>query len=158
MARNKNTEDTVVETEKELSPEAIAAREAVASRPRQSVVRFLEYYLIVRDAAPDELERLFGDQVDTLEAHAEAIENPIQKAIETATKAQVDRAVKALENDDELNGYASFVFDEEKFAAKTAPKKERKVRTVAEKAEDLISNASEKDLAVLAEMLKARGL
>ncbi|AZV01788.1 hypothetical protein SEA_UNPHAZED_26 [Microbacterium phage Unphazed] len=157
MAPKKNTE--TVETEsRELSPEAIAAREAVASRPRQSVVRFLEYYLIIRDSAPDELDRLFGDQVEVLEAHAAEIDNPIQKAIEAATKAQTERAVKALENDDALNGYANFVFDEEKFAEKTRVKQPRTKKTIAEKAEDLFSNASAEDLDALAEMMKARGL
>ncbi|QDF16977.1 hypothetical protein SEA_YELLOWPANDA_25 [Microbacterium phage YellowPanda] len=153
----KNT-DTVETETKELSPEAQAAREAVASRPRQSVVRFLEYFLIVRDTAPDEIDRLFGDQVSVLEAHADEIENPITKAIETATKAQLDRAIKALENDDELNGYASFVFDEEKFAEKTRPKQARTKKTIVEKADDLFSNASQEDLDALAEMMKARGL
>ncbi|QPX62670.1 hypothetical protein SEA_XITLALLI_25 [Microbacterium phage Xitlalli] len=158
MAPKKNTE-TVENTEtRELSPEAIAAREAVASRPRQSVVRFLEYYLIIRDSAPDELDRLFGDQVEVLEAHAAEIDNPIQKAIEAATKAQTERAVKALENDDALNGYANFVFDEEKFAEKTRVKQPRTKKTIAEKAEDLFSNASAEDLDALAEMMKARGL
>ncbi|QDF15936.1 hypothetical protein HWC34_gp26 [Microbacterium phage Alex44] len=157
MAPKKNTE--TVETEsRELSPEAIAAREAVASRPRQSVVRFLEYYLIIRDSAPDELDRLFGDQVEVLEVHAAEIDNPIQKAIEAATKAQTERAVKALENDDALNGYANFVFDEEKFAEKTRVKQPRTKKTIAEKAEDLFSNASAEDLDALAEMMKARGL
>ncbi|QQO39371.1 hypothetical protein SEA_CRUNCHYBOI_28 [Microbacterium phage CrunchyBoi] len=161
MARNKNTEtETVTEEVKELSPEAIAAREAVASRPRQSVARFVEYFMIVRDTAPDELERLFGDQIPALEEAAASgrVENPIQKAIETATTAQKERAFKALENTDALNGYADFVFDAEVFEAKTAPKKERVRKTVAEKAEDLLSSASEADLKALAEMLAARGI
>ncbi|QYC53794.1 hypothetical protein SEA_EUGENEKRABS_24 [Microbacterium phage EugeneKrabs] len=156
MAPKKNTEETV--ESKELSPEALAAREAVATRPRQSVVRFLEYFSIVRDAAPDELERLFGSQIEVLEQHVDEIESPIQKAVQKATQDQLDRAIKALENEDALNGYASYVFDEEVFAEKTRVKQPRQKKTVAEKAEDLLSTASEDDLAALAEMMKARGL
>lgn len=157
MAPKKNTEETVTET-KELSPEAEAARLAVATRPRQSVVRFLEYYSIVREVAPDEVERLFGDQAEVLEQHVDEITSPVLKAIEAATQAQLDRAIKALENTDELNGYASFVFDEEKFAEKTAPKKTRARKSPEAKAEDVLTSASDDDLAALAELMKARGL
>ncbi|QJD51274.1 hypothetical protein SEA_ALOEVERA_25 [Microbacterium phage AloeVera] len=149
--------DTTTETV-ELSPEARAAREAVATRPRQSVVRYVQHYVTIRDTAPEEVERLFGSQVEELEAVAAQVENPVQTAIEKATNDQRDRSIKALENEDELNGYANYVFNKETFDEKTREKKPRVKRTVAEKAEELISEASDDDLKALQALLAARGL
>ena len=143
---------------KELSPEALAAREAVANRPRQSVVRFVELYVIIRDAAPEKLEEYFGSQIDELEAVADKVENKIAKAIETATSNQLEIATKALENNDPLNGYASYVFDEAVFEDKTKPKVARVKKTVVDKAQDLLSEATDDDLKALQELLAARGL
>ena len=150
--------DTTAPETVELSPEAIAAREAVASRPRQSVVRYVELYNIIREAAPEKLDEYFGSQVEELEAVSDRVENKIAKAIETATQNQLEIATKALENSDPLNGYASYVFDPEVFEEKTRVKQPRTKKTVADKAKDLLAEASDEDLRALHEMLAARGL
>ena len=155
MARKNDTE-TVESTE--ISEAAAATRAEIGNRPRQSVVRLVEHYVTIRDAAPEEVERLFGSQVDELEANADKVRNPIQAAIEKATADQLDRSIKAMENEDALNGYANFVFDQEKFDEKTREKKPRVKRTVAEKAQDLLAEASDEDLKALQELLAARGL
>ena len=155
MARKNDTE-TVESTE--ISEAAAATRAEIGNRPRQSVVRLVEHYVTVRDAAPDEVERLFGAQAEVLEANADKVRNPIQAAIEKATADQLERSIKAMENEDALNGYASFVFDQEKFDEKTREKKPRVKRTVAEKAQDLLAEASDDDLKALQELLAARGL
>lgn len=155
MAR-KNTEETVESTD--ISDAAAATRAEIGNRPRQSVVRFVQHYVTIRDAAPEDLDRLFGSQVDALEAVADKVENPITKAIETATAAQVARSIAALENEDALNGYAAYVFDQEIFDEKTREKKPRVKRTITEKAEDLLSEASDAELEALKALLAARGL
>lgn len=154
MAKKNDT----VETATDVSEAAARTRAEIGNRPRQSVKRFVEYYKIIRDAAPEELERLFGSQVETLEANADKVEDPIQRAIEKVTAEQVDRAVKALENDDALNGYAGYVFDQELFDEKTREKQPRARKTVADKAKDLLAEASDEDLKALQELLAARGL
>lgn len=154
MAR-KNTEET---TSTEISEAAAATRAEIGNRPRQSVKRFVEHYVTIRDAAPEELERLFGSQIDVLESNADKVENPIQVAIEKATADRVALSIKALENEDPLNGYAAYVFDQEAFDEKTRVKQPRVKRTVAEKAQDLLSEATDEDLKALQELLAARGL
>ena len=157
MARKNNT--ATVETEaKELSPEAIAAREAVANRPRQSEVRFVEYFKIIEEAAPERLDEFFGDQVYDLREVADKVGNPIQDAIEKAVAGRLELAIKALENTDPLNGYAGHVFDKEKFEEKTRPKTVRTKKTVVDKVESDIANASDEELAAIAELMKARGI
>jgi hypothetical protein len=148
-------QDTTTET---VSPAAAATRAEIGNRPRQSVVRYVQYYIIVRDTAPDQLDELFGDQVTALEAVADKVTNPIQEAIEKATATQHDLAIKALENDDALVGYANYVFDPEVFAEKTRERQPRVKRTVAEKAQDLLAEASDADLEALRELLAARGI
>jgi len=155
MAPRKNE---VTEETGTVSDAAAATRAEIGNRPRQSVVRLVEHYVTVRDAAPDEVDRLFGSQVDVLEANADKVRNPIQVAIEKATADTLERSIKALENEDALNGYASFVFDQEKFDEKTRVKQPRVKRTVAEKAQDLLAEATDEDLAALQELLAARGL
>ena len=155
MARK--NDETVTEST-EISEAAAATRAEIGNRPRQSVVRLVQHYVTIRDTAPEEVERLFGSQVDELEAVADKVENPVAKAIENATNAQRDRSIAAMENTDELNGYANFAFDQEKFDEKTREKKPRVKRTVAEKAQDLLAEASDDDLKALQELLAARGL
>ena len=154
MARTKNETETVTE----ISEAAAATRAEIANRPRQSQVRLVEYFAIVREAAPEKLTELFGDQVEVLEENVDRVENPLLAAIQKATDAQVSIAVKALGNDDKQNGYAGFRFDQEAFDAKLAPKKTRVRKTVAEKTEDLLESASTEDLEALAAMLRAKGL
>ena len=154
---SRKNDETVTEST-EISEAAAATRAEIGNRPRQSVVRLVEHYVTIRDAAPEEVERLFGSQVDELEANADKVRNPIQAAIEKATADQLDRSIKAMENEDALNGYANFVFDQEKFDEKTREKKPRVKRTVAEKAQDLLAEASDDDLKALQELLAARGL
>jgi len=155
MARTKNDE-TVESTE--VSEAAAATRAEIGNRPRQSVKRFVEHYVVIRETSPEDVERLFGDQVDILEENASKIDNPVQTAIEKATAELKDRSIKALENEDPLNGYAGFVFDQEKFDEKTRVKQPRTRKSVAEKATDLLAEASDEDLAALKELLAARGL
>lgn len=155
MARTKNETETATT---EISEAAAATRAEIANRPRQSQVRFVEYFSIIREAAPERLTELFGDQVEVLEENVDRIDNPIQAAIEKATEAQLDRAVKALTNDDPKNGYVGFAFDQEVFDAKLAPKKTRVKKSVADKVADDLESATAEDLEALAEMLRAKGL
>ena len=62
MAPKKND---VAETA-EISEAAAATRAEIGNRPRQSVVRLVEHYVTIRDAAPEEVERLFGSQVELM--------------------------------------------------------------------------------------------
>ena len=79
-------------------------------------------------------------------------------AVEKATQAQVELAIKALSNVDEKNGYANFRFNAEDFAAKTAPKQPRVKKSVVDKVESQLETASDEDLEALAALLKARGI
>lgn len=133
-------------------------RAEIANRPRQSVVRLVEYYVIVREVAPEKINELFGDRAAILEDNVDRVTNPVTVAVEKAAQSQLDMAIKALTNDDEKNGYANFEFDQELFDAKLAPKKTRTKKSVAEKTEDLLAGATEADLEVLAAILRAKGL
>ena len=157
MAPKKSTtEETEV---KALSPEAEAARLAVATRPRQSVVRFVQHYVTIRDlAGQEEVDRLFAGQVDELEAASSHVVNAVDAAVEKVKAEQLARSVAALENEDALNGYANYVFSQETFDEKTREKTPRVKRSVAEKAEDLLAEASDDDLRALQALLAARGL
>jgi len=159
MAR-KNTEET---TTTELSPEAQAARDAVRNVPRQSQVRFVQHYLTVRDAEPDRVDEFFAGQVEAIEAfieeHGEHVDNPIEKAVAAATAKQVEQSIKALTNEDPLNGYVGFVFDPEVAAKKVTPTTPRAKKSKVEKIQDILAGGiSEDDQATLAELLKAAGL
>lgn len=151
MARKNTPAETT-----ELSPEALAAREAVASRPRQSVKRYVELYAIVRDTAPERVEEFFGKDTAALEEASAKIENPIQKAIEKVTTTQLETAVRNLENTDELNGYANYSFDAALFEEKTRPKVARTKKSAVDKVQDIMAGASEEDLAALQALLEAR--
>ena len=160
MARKNHEETTVEETTEvaEISEAAAATRAAIGDRPRQSQVRLVSYYVTIRDAKPDLLEELFGGQIDELEAVSAVVVNPIQAAIEKATNDAVARAVHAMTNEDEKNGYANFQFDADVFALKTAEKAPRSKRTVVDKAKDLLAGASDEDLEMLKELLAQRNL
>ena len=158
MAKAKNTEETAV---KELTPEQLAARERVRTTPRQSVVRLVQHYITVRDTAPEEVERLFGSQVEELEAAAQSgkVENPIEAAIAKVTADRRDASIKALENEDPLNGYANYVFDQEVFDEKTREKKVRgPKKSKAEQAVDLFTEVSDEDMEQIAALFAARGI
>lgn len=154
MAKAKTAEKS------ELTPEERA--ELIRNTPRQSPLRFAQYFVIISEAAPERVDELFGSQVDVLTEvvaeHGDKVGNPINDAIEKATAAQVEIAVKALKNDSPLTGYADYVFDEEKFAEKTREKKARVKKSAVDKVEDVLSTASPEDLAALAELMKARGI
>lgn len=153
MASKKNIE----EKSTELSAEALAARAAVASRPRQSVVRFVQLYRTIKEAAPERLEELFGSQIDALEEVADLVDSPIQVAIDKVAATQVELAVKGLTNTDPLNGYAGYTFNRETFDEKTREKKPRTAKSKTEKVADILKDASPEDLAALQELLAARG-
>jgi len=139
-------------------PDAAAqARAEIGNRPRQSVVRFVEHFRTIREAAPDRLEELFGDQIPALEAVADKVKSPIQTAIDKVAEQQVAISVKALTNTDPLNGYAGYRFNEEVFAEKTREKKPRVVKSKVEKAKDLLEGISPEELEELQALLAARG-
>ena len=148
------TEETVTE----VSEAAAATRAEIGNRPRQSVKRFVEYFNIISELAPDRVEELFGNQVPAVAEVADRVDNPVIVARTKADEAQLSLAVKALTNEDALNGYANFVFDAEAFEEKLREKKTRTPKTVVEKAEDIIANAKPEDLQALAELLKAQGV
>jgi len=153
MARNKQEETTT-----EVSEAAAATRAAIGTRPRQSPKRLVEYFNIISTLAPDRLEEFFGDQVPAIAAVADRVGNPVEEFRKKSDEKQLELAVKALTNTDPLNGYAGFAFNSEAFEEKMREKKPRKVRTVKEKAEDLLASASPEDLAELAALLKAQGV
>ena len=158
MAKATAPEETAVDESTELSEKAIAVREAIANRPRQSVTRYVEYFNIISELAPEQLDDLFGEEVPVLAAVADQVKNPV---IEFRTKsdiAQLELAVNALSNTDEKNGYANYQFDAELFAEKTRPKVGRSKKTIEQKVDDLFSKISDEDAQALAELLKARGL
>ena len=154
MAR-KNTE--TVETT-ELSAEAIAARNEIANRPRQSQVRLVDYYNVIAEGAPERLAELFPGDTTALAAAASTRPSTIREAITKAVNAKVEQAVAALTNEDALNGYANFAFDADAFAEKTRVKTPRTKKTVVDKVGDAISSASDEELAALKAMLEERGL
>ena len=154
MAPKAATEETVTE----VSEAAAATRAEIGNRPRQSVKRFVEYFNIISELAPDRVEELFGNQVPAVAEVAHRVDNPVIVARTKADEAQLSLAVKALTNEDPLNGYANFVFDAEAFEEKLREKKTRTPKTVVEKAEDIIANAKPEDLQALAELLKAQGV
>ena len=152
MAKATTPEETVV------SEAAAATRAEIGNRPRQSVKRFVEYFNIISELAPERVEELFGNQVPAVAEVADRVDNPVIVARTKSDEAQLALAVKALKNEDALNGYANFVFDAEAFEEKLREKKTRTPKTVVEKAEDIIANAKPEDLQALAELLKAQGV
>ena len=134
----------------------------VATAPRQSVVRFAQYVQTIADHAPDKLDDLVDpDTVAAVQAAIDGAENytdTVTPLIEKAIAGAVDRAAKALSNDDPLNGYVGYGFDPELFSEKTKIKVKRAARTPSEKAAKIVETASEEQLAALAELLKARGM
>ena len=159
MAKATAPEETAVdESTEELSEKAIAVREAIANRPRQSVTRYVEYFNIISELAPEQLDDLFGDEVPVLAAVADQVKNPVIEFRAKSDVAQLALALNALTNEDEKNGYANYAFDAELFAEKTKPKAERTRKTIEQKVDDLFSKISDEDAAALAELLKARGL
>jgi len=155
---SKNTAVDETATEQEISDKAAQVRAEIANRPRQSVTRYVEYFNIINELAPERLEELFGSQVPDLAAVADQVKNPVIEFRAKSDVAQLDLAVAALTNQDEKNGYAQYTFDPEVFADKTKPKQARAKKTIAEKVDDLFSKISEEDKAALAELLAARGL
>ena len=148
MAKN----DTVTEDK------AAAARAEIANRPRQSVKRLVELYSIVKEAAPDRIDELFGERAGQLEQNVSKVESPIQKAIAKVVETQLNIAVNALTNEDPLNGYANFAFNQEAFDEKTRERKPRVVKSKADKVKDIAASATPEELAELAAALKEMGI
>lgn len=155
MARK---QDTIEETGTELSEAAAATRAAIGTRPRQSPKRYAEYFNIISTLAPERVDEFFGNQAPAVAEAAERVDNPVEVARGKSDEAQLKLAVKALTNDDSLTGYVGFVFDQEAFEEKLREKKPRVAKTVVEKVEDVVANASPEDLQALAELLKAQGI
>jgi len=156
MAKATAPEETA--TEQELSDKAAQVRAEISSRPRQSVTRYVEYFNIINELAPERLEELFGEQVPDIAAVSDQVKNPVIEFRAKSDVAQLELALNALTNEDEKNGYALYTFDAELFADKTKPKVGRKIRTIEQKVDDLFSKISDEDALALAELLKARGL
>ena len=152
MAKNATTVEAPKRTAEEV-------REAIRNAPRQSQKRLVEYFNILDSAAPDRVSEFFSEEDEAaIRQVAATVRNPIEVAVEKATQAQVELAVKALSNVDEKNGYANFRFNAEDFAAKTAPKQPRVKKSVVDKVESQLETASDEDLEALAALLKARGI
>ena len=150
MAPKKDTVEAPKRTAEEV-------REAIRNAPRQSQKRLVEYFNILDTAAPERVSEFFSEEDEAaIREVAGNVSNPVDDAVAKATAAQVALAVKALENADEKNGYANYSFNREEFDVKTAPKKTRVKKSVAEKAESLIETASDEDLDALAALLAAR--
>ena len=158
MARKDTTEETTV------SEAAAATRAEIGNRPRQSQVRLVEYVAILDEAAPGKADELVDpENLAEIRQHTAEVPNPvgavkISEVVNKYVESQVDRAVRALTNDDPLNGYAGFVFDAEVFAEKTRVKEPRAKKSKVEKVTELISEISDEDAAALRELLAARGL
>lgn len=142
----------------EISEAAAAARNAIASRPRQSQVKLVELFVTISETAPERIKELFGDQAEVLAANVDRVENKVQTAIERVIADQSSRAIRLLESTDPQNGYAGFQFDQETFDEKLRPKVGRSKKSTVEKAADLLSEASDADLEALKQLLAARGL
>ena len=141
-----------------VSEAAAAARDAIASRPRQSQVKLVELFVTISETAPERIKDLFGDQADAIAANVDRVQNKVQTAIERVIADHSARAIALLENTDPQNGYANFAFDQEVFDAKLAPKKTRVKKSVADKVADDLESATAEDLEALAEMLRAKGV
>lgn len=153
------TEETVAE----LSPEAIAAREAVRNVPRQSHVRFAQHYLVIRDTQPERIDEFFGGQVEALEAfieeHGDLLVNPIEEAVAKATAKQTEQSLKALENENALTGYAGFVFDKDIADKKITPTTPRSTKSKVEKVSEILAGGiSDEDAETLKTLLAQLGL
>lgn len=134
-------------------------REEIANRPRQSVVRLVEYFNIVSELAPERVEEFFGDDVPAIAEVADKVTNPVTVAREKAEAAQLKLAINALTNTDEKNGYANFGFDAEAFAEKTRVKTPRAKKSAVDKVSEVLDQEmSDEDLEALRQMLAARGL
>ena len=139
------------------SEKALATRAEIANRPRQSVVRLVEYFGIIKAGAPDRLDEFWSaEEQAELNAVVGSVSDKLTEAAERARQEQIDRAVHALENTDEKNGYANFAFNAEAFADKTREKKARVKRSPLEKATELLELTPEEQ-AVLDQLLAARG-
>ena len=141
-----------------ISEAAAVARDAIASRPRQSQVKLVELFVTISETAPERIEDLFGDQADAIAANVDRVQNKVQTAIERVIADHSARAIALLENTDPQNGYANFAFNQEVFDEKLRPKVGRVKKTAVEKAADLLSEASDDDLEALKALLAARGL
>ena len=143
---------------------AAAARAEIGNRPRQSQVRLVEYVAILDSVAPGKADELVApENLAAIREHTSEVANPvgedkIQAIVDKYVSEQEARAVKALTNEDPLNGYAGFVFDAEVFAEKTRVKTPRAKKTKVDKAVELINEISDEDAAALKELLAARGL
>lgn len=148
----KNTpEETVVLTAEERA-------EKIRNTPRQSAKRLVEYAAIINEAQPERFDELFGDQADVLRENISKIANPLDAVIEKAVANQVALVEKALANEDPLNGYAHFAFDQEAFDEKIKPRAKRVVKSKTEKVKDIAAGASPEELRQLAAMLAEMGV
>lgn len=146
---SKNT--AVEEAEKVISDAAAATRAEIANRPRQSVVRKVQYVAILDVTEPGKADELIEpSELAAIREVVGQVENPVVTAREKSDQAQHDLAVKALLNEDEKNGYANFPFSAEAFAEKTKEKTARVRKTVSDKLSNVkAEDVSDEDLAAL---------
>lgn len=145
-------------TAESTEDKAAAAREAIATRPRQSQKRLVEYGAIISTLAPERFDDIFGDSAGAIAEVLDQVENPVIKFRQKSDEAQLALAIRALENTDPQNGYANFAFDAEAFAEKTRVKTPRTKASKVEKAKSLLDGATPEELAELAALLGARGV
>ena len=142
----------------EISAAAAAVRERIANMPRQSPVRYVELYNIIKTAAPHLIDDYFGPIASTLETVADGVKNPVFDARAKAEEKQLEIAIAALENTDVRTGYAGYSFDLDSFNEKTREKTPRTRKDPVKTTTDLLDKMSDEDKAALAEILKARGI
>lgn len=149
-----------IEADVEAQPKG---RPDIASISRTSDVAQADYINTLVQFAPEELEGLVDEAVvnevtAAIEAAGELFASTTEAAIERAIKTKVEAAVKALSNDDPLNGYATRVFDPEVFAKKVQPKVKRERLSPEKKVEKIVESASPEMLEALKRLLESKGL
>ena len=142
-----------------------APRPDIASIKRTSDVAHADYVFTLMQWAPAELEDIVDPAtvaaVDAaISAAGDLFDSTTERAIAKTISTKVEAAVRALTNEDELNGYAGRAFDPEVFAAKVAPKvsKGRARLSPEQKAERVVAEATPEQLEALAELLRAKGI
>ena len=143
--------------------QAAAARPDVSKVNRTSEVAMADYIHTLVQHAPERLDGIVDPATvkATEAAIAEAgdrFTSTTDRAIQRAIETKVEAAVRALTNEDELNGYAGRAFNAEVFAKKVAPKTGRRKLSPEERAARTVEQATPEQLDALAELLKARGL
>jgi len=119
-----------------------------------TVLQFGDVEQLADIVAPETVEAIKAAISEAGDQFTSTTETAIQKTITT----KVEAAIRALTNDAPLTGYAGRAFDAEAFAKKVAPKTGRARLSPQEKAERVVADASDEQLAALAALLKEKGI